>query len=187
MYGLVNRAIEQLVKTQHGEDTWRRITARVAGLPGQFVSMQQYPDDVTYGLVAAASAELGAPPEQVLEGFGRYWITYTADEGYGDLLSMGGHSVQQFLLNLDALHARVGSRFDELVPPSFQCTEVKDGTLLLHYHSRRKGLAPLVVGLLKGLGERFKQPIEIEHRDRTADGASHDTFFLRIGPPAAAP
>lgn len=55
MYGLVKRAIAQRVKTQHGGKTRRRITARAGALPSPCDSMQQHPDDVTSGLVAAAS------------------------------------------------------------------------------------------------------------------------------------
>jgi hypothetical protein len=183
MYGLVNKAIEDLIRTQHGTEAWDQIRA-AAGLDDDtFVSMKQYPDAVTYALVGAASGVLGLPAEQVLEAFGRYWITYTASEGYGELLTMGGKNVRQFLVNLDALHVRVGHSFENLRPPDFYCTNVSEASLVLHYVSPRDGLAHLVIGLLQGLGERFGQKLSIEHRERKSDGSDHDVFFVAYSQP----
>lgn len=186
MYGLVNRAVEELLRARYGEDTWLRVKQSAGVTAPQFVSMEPYPDELTVALVSAASAEVGVPGHELLEALGRYWITYTADQGYGELLQMGGKDVKQFLLNLDALHARVGSRFEALSPPSFRVSDVAGDRLLLHYHSQRTGLAPLVIGLLHGLGERFSQTVEVEHRGRRGEqGLEHDVFSLRISPPAA--
>ena len=65
MYGLINKAVEGLVRSRFGDAAWDRIRAR-AGLPDEpFVGMEQYPDKTTYDLVGAASAELGAPAESM--------------------------------------------------------------------------------------------------------------------------
>ena len=155
MYGLINKAVEGLVRSKFGDETWDRIRAR-AGLPDEpFVSMEQYPDKTTYDLVGAASAELGAPAEAILEELGRYWVLYTAEAGYGELMKSAGRTLPEFLRNLDQLHTRVRLSFPDLAPPSFAVTEETAHSLRLHYYSHRAGLAPLVVGLVKGLGERF--------------------------------
>ena len=83
MYGLVNRAIEDLIVENHGTEVWGQICAK-AGLPREpFISMDSYSDAVTYKLVGAVSEVLDIPAEQVLEAFGRYWTLYTAEKGYG--------------------------------------------------------------------------------------------------------
>ncbi|MFX7898828.1 heme NO-binding domain-containing protein, partial [Acinetobacter baumannii] len=74
MYGLVNRAIEQLVVATAGGPAWRPVCARAGVSPDGFIGMQAYPDDMTYRLVGAASEVLGHPPETVLRLFGEYWI-----------------------------------------------------------------------------------------------------------------
>ena len=83
MYGLVNKAVEQLVQRQFGEDKWMEIKNK-AGVDSNFVAMGSYPDEVTFSLVAAASEVLGSPPEAILEAFGEHWIQFTVDEGYGE-------------------------------------------------------------------------------------------------------
>jgi len=176
MYGLVNKAVVDLVCSKFGQDTWNKIKAKAEVDIDVFVSMDAYPDDVTYRLVGAASEVLKIPPEQVLEAFGEWWVLYTASEGYGPLLDASGSNLREFLMNLDALHARVALTMPQLKPPRFRLVDVDPSTMRLEYYSPRQGLAPMVVGLLRGLGIRFKTPIEISHARKD----EHDEFTLRI-------
>ena len=119
MYGLVNRAIEEMIRRQHGDETWERIKAAAGVDVDLFVRIEAYPDDITYRLVAAASADLGISSEQALQAFGEYWVLYTAQDGYGALLDGAGSSVIDVLVHLDDLHAQVRSLYPNLSPPRF--------------------------------------------------------------------
>jgi hypothetical protein len=175
MYGLVNKAVVDLVVSKFGQDTWNAIKQKAEVDIDVFVSMDGYPDDVTYRLVGAASEILKIPPEKVLEAFGEYWVLYTAKEGYGPMLDASGKTLREFLENLDALHARVALSMPALKPPRFRLVPVDDATMLLEYHSMRQGLAPMVIGLLNGLSIRFNTPIEVSHTSREA----HEEFTIR--------
>ncbi|MFT4841335.1 MAG: hypothetical protein ACI8UD_000010 [Planctomycetota bacterium] len=177
MYGLVNRAVEGLVTEKFGADAWQRICGRTGIEDPQFLAMEAYDDAVTFGLVAAASAELGLEPAAILEAFGDYWTTYTIEEGYGDLLTMMGSTLDEFLDNLDSMHARIAGTMPKLMPPSFAREACDDGSSILHYRSERAGLAPMVLGLLKGLARRFSVTIDVEQLDDDASG--HPRFLVR--------
>lgn len=180
MYGLVNRAIKGLVEDQFGVEAWTRICARAGVASGGddgFVAMEAYDDAITYALVGAASEELELDASAILESFGEYWTLYTIEEGYGDMLSMMGSSLGEFVDNLDAMHERIRATMPDLVPPSFERTEQSDGTTILHYRSERVGLAPMVQGLLKGLARRFETTLEVEHLPESVAG--HDQFRIR--------
>lgn len=140
--------------------------------------MDAYPDDVTHRLVKAASVVLGMSATEILQAFGEYWVLYTAKEGYGEMMDMAGDNLPDFLQNLDNLHARVGLSFPQLKPPSFQCADIQEDSLHLHYHSTRFGLAPMVKGLLKGLGERFQTKVDITQTSSREQGAEHDEFTI---------
>lgn len=178
MYGLVNRAIEELVCTHFSEETWEAIRTEADVDIEAFISMEPYPDAVTYQLVEAASKILGLPAEAILNTFGEYWTLYTAREGYGELLKMSGNTLPEFLHNLDNLHARVGLLYPELRPPSFECTHLNEEGMVLHYRSVREGMAPLVVGLLQGLSKMFAQELTIEHLQKRSTDGEHDIFKL---------
>ncbi len=177
MYGLVNRAVEGLVRSRFGDEAWLTICERAEVDPGGFVAMDLYDDAITYNLVGAASETLELSAEAVLEAFGEYWTVYTIEEGYGDLVAMMGSSLNEFLDNLDTMHDRIGHAMPGLVPPSFKRDSLEDGASVLHYFSEREGLAPMVVGLVKGLAKRFDTSIEIELLDSSVPG--HCQFLIR--------
>jgi hypothetical protein len=176
MYGLVNKALKDMICKEHGPQQWARILVAAGLDEDNFISNAPYPDELTYKLVGAASAELGLPAEDVLHSFGEWWVVVTAKEGYGNLLKSGGKTLTKFLLHLPSLHTRIVLIFPELQPPEFECSDVEDGSLLLHYRSHRKGLSPFVVGLLRGLGRLFETPVDITHLHVADEGADHDVF-----------
>lgn len=178
MYGLVNTAVAALAREVGGEIAWQEICRRadVSGLA--FVGMTAYPDDITYRLVQAASDVLGLPAEQVLVAFGRHWVRYTSQEGWGPLLQAAGSTVPEVLEGLDAMHARVGLMMPELRPPSFRCTPIDATSLTLAYYSERPGLAPMVIGLIEGLGELLGSPASATHVHAASGPDDHDEFLV---------
>ncbi len=180
MYGLVNRAIEQLVVSLKGEEGWRRVCQAARWPDEGFVAMQTYDDAVTYGLVQAVSHELGLPAQQVLKAFGEYWILYTAEEGYGDMLAMCGDDLRSFLHGMNHMHARIEVTMPSIRPPHFRVEEKSDTELDLVYESHRDGLAPMVEGLIVGLAKRFNQTIDIQQTGWRSDGVPQDRFHIRI-------
>ena len=162
MYGLINKAISGLVIQNFGAGAWQEI-CQVANLDtNEFVSMEQYPDSITYDLVGAASKVLDLPPEVILETFGRYWVEFVGQQNYGKLMDAAGGNLGDFLENLDEMHARIMLSYPQLVPPSFKLSNRTPTSMSLHYSSTRAGLEPLVVGLLRGLADRFEIRINVE-------------------------
>ena len=176
MYGLVNQAIEELVTERFGAEAWTTIKQRAGVTEEMFLSMQSYPDAVTFALVAAASETLRMPAPQLLEAFGEYWTLYTGSRGYGQLFQRAGRTFREFMLNLHDLHSNVAVGFPALKPPSFWCTDVREDRLRLHYQSTRVGLAPMVIGLVRGLGTMFHTRVTVAHVVHLTDGADHDEF-----------
>lgn len=179
MYGLVNKAIEDLVVTQFGEDKWEAIKAKAGVDVEVFVSNEVYPDEITYDLVGAASDILGAPARDILIAFGEFWVLETASKGYGAMMRSGGQSLKEFLINLPNFHTRVTMIYPNLRPPSFECTDIGEHSLRLHYLTHRSGLTDFVVGLVQGLGKLYKTPATATLVESKAAGADHDVFEVR--------
>ena len=182
MYGLVNKAVEDLAIQLGGSALWSAIVDRAGLKTPVFVAMEAYDDALTFRLVEAASAILGLSQSEVLEAFGAHWVLYTGREGYGPLLSAMGATLPQFLGNLDAMHSRVALSMPALRPPSFACEELDAQSLLLRYWSERPGLAPMVTGLLRGLGARFHLDVTVTATTPRPDGVDHDTFLVTYRP-----
>lgn len=164
MYGLVNKAVEKFVIENHGEKVWLEIKNHAGIKEESFISMQPYPDKMTYDLVGAASELLNVEAEKILELFGEYWIKFSMIQGYGELLNLAGKTFPEFLKNLDNMHSNIAQSYTKLQPPSFICNEIDEQTFELVYISHRAGLMPFVKGLLIGLGNHFNIKLEISYK-----------------------
>lgn len=180
MYGLVNRALQQLVCARCGVAVWDEVRAHAGVKEEVFMRMDSYPDEVTHRLVAAASDVLETPAADLLKEFGRYWMKYTMVEGYGALLSDLGPTLHDALSALDSMHARVTLLYPALKPPMFRLTDVRADGMSLHYHSERIGFAPMIVGLVEGLGERYGVSVEVRHAVAKGEDSDHDRFDIRL-------
>lgn len=179
MYGLINRAIQDMVCEKFGEETWTEIRQHAGIHERIFLVLEPYPDEITHKLVASASEVLDLSPIEIMEAFGHHWIKFTGTAGYKEIMEMGGESLKEFLENLDDLHSRVGIQFPSLRPPSFECEEIDNETLKVHYSSTREGLAPMVVGLIEGLGNKFSTDVEVTQTESKEHGAEQDIFQIR--------
>jgi hypothetical protein len=185
MYGMVNKAVEELVCQQFGEEAWETIKAKAGVEVDVFISNKGYPDEMTYQLVAAASEVLNLPAQSILHAFGEYWVLHTARKGYGDLMAAGGRTLPEFLINLPNFHSRVALMFPDLAPPRFEYSDHGPDRITVHYYSHRPGLAAFVVGLLHGLAKMYETPAEVTQLTHRDQGADHDTFLVRWSPPGA--
>jgi hypothetical protein len=183
MYGMVNKAVNEMVVSRFGEPTWLEIKRRAGIELEAFISTEGYDDSLTYALVAAASEVLEMDGGEVLEAFGQYWVLETAPRGYGAMLDAGGKTLPEFLDHLPDLHARVSLILPRLQPPEFSISERGEQSLVLHYRSHRPGLQRFVIGLIKGLAQRFHTEVEVELRARRDDGLDHEEFEVRWANP----
>ncbi len=181
MYGLVNKAIRDLIVSEFGEPKWIEI-ADAAGADHRFISMQGYDDQLTYDLVEHASELLQVEPANLLRQFGSYWIRYTASEGYGHIFSIFGETLEEFLGNLgNDLHGRVALTMPDLQPPEFETQVLGDQRYEVTYRSHRLGLQPMVHGLLEGLGVRFERSVNVTHTEsRECNGIVEEVFEVKI-------
>lgn len=178
MYGMVNNALKDLICAEPDATLWKRVMHRAELDDDLFLTTESYPDGSTYRLVDAAAVEMNITTDEVLHRFGRWWVLKVGRNCYEHILECGGRTLRDFLFNLPNFHTRVMMIFPDLKPPEFECLEIADGVLELHYRSHRPGLAPFVIGLLDGLSEMFETPIAIRHHQRAGHNANHDVFHI---------
>jgi len=178
MYGMVNRAIEDLVVDSAGEEVWQKIKQDAEVEFTEFFDSSQYSDEITYRLVEAASGILKKSTESILHDFGRHWILYTGREGWDSVFALGGDNMIDYIKGLDSMHSRVQSALPEACMPQFGVEE-RSEHFRLTYRSSREGLAPMVLGMLDGLAERFDEPWLIQHM-KSDSAAGCEFFELRL-------
>jgi hypothetical protein len=180
MYGIVNKAIEEMVVSLGGEDKWHEV-CREAGVDVfTFIAQERYPDEVTYKLVAASSKIFGICPHTVLMKFGAHWSKYTGKEGYGYLFKMLGEDLMTFLENLPALHDHIALIFPDLIMPRFESTRVSPTEIKVLYRSSRPGLASMVHGLLDGMADVYETKVAVQHTRKKDPTFDADEFVVTI-------
>jgi hypothetical protein len=183
MYGLINKALKDMIRERFGEEQWQAVLSASGAQEDSFLAMRNYDDSITYSLAQAASEVLDAPLDTCLEMFGEYWVLETATKSYEILLNAAGQDLVEFLTNLNALHDRITSTFLNYSPPEFSIEEKEDHHLI-HYVSQREGLTPFVIGLLNGLSERFRCKLTIlGQTDIAVEEGTHTIFEVKISNP----
>lgn len=180
MYGLVNKALQNMLTEHHGEKNWKLIKQRANVDINVFISNLDYPDQITYNLIEAASDELNVDASILLHNFGKYWVLKTGAESYGDLFKSAGETLKDFLINLPDFHARVMLYYPNLSPPTFFIENVKEESLDLHYMSHRLGLTEFVRGLIHGLSEFYDTSVEVYSRPGMEGQLAHDIFTIEF-------
>jgi hypothetical protein len=178
MYGIVNKAIEELVKENFGLEKWHAIKDRSGIDIDFFISNEPYDDDVTYQLAGAVSEEMNIPISDVLMTFGEWWILRTGKEKYGYLLESGGSNFKEFLINLPLFHNRVMMIYPRLTPPEFKISNIEETSLHLHYYSKRVGLQDFVKGLIQGLGKFYACNVTLKLIESRAESSDHEVFEI---------
>ena len=178
MYGIVNKAIQELVIANFGEEKWDIILEKSGIEEDFFISSEAYDDDITFQLASAVSDEMNMSLKDVLIAFGEWWVLKTTKEKYGGLMESGGSTLKEFLINLPLFHNRVMLIYPKLTPPEFKISEVTENSLKLHYFSKREGLQEFVRGLIQGLGLMFETETTIELLQTRDFGDDHEIFKI---------
>ncbi|WDF53951.1 heme NO-binding domain-containing protein [Mucilaginibacter sp. KACC 22063] len=176
MYGIVNKAIEELVTSNFGLEKWEAVKVRSGIDIDFFISTQPYDDEITYKLAQAVSEEMEMPVAEVLQAFGEWWVLKTGKEKYGGLMQAGGQSLKEFLINLPEFHNRIMLIYPQLTPPEFQVSDIDESSIHIHYYSKRQGLQEFVRGLLHGLGKLYNCPVNVGLLESRLSGQDHEIY-----------
>ncbi|GIL96581.1 hypothetical protein Vretimale_2365 [Volvox reticuliferus] len=177
MIGWINLSVEAFICDSFGRDAWLKIVEQ-AHVDSNWVSSCPYPDKVTYDLVITGAGILGVTVPQALEAYGQYFVNYVIKQGYTRLLQSLGSNIAEFLANLNNLHLHLTMGFPSMVAPAFRVEKVTSTSLLLHYHSIRPALWPIVSGVLKGASKfLFEHEVDMELvASRDAGDCDHEVF-----------
>lgn len=176
MYGIVNKAIEELVVEIFGAEKWQEVKQHGGIDIDFFLSNQSYSDEVTFKLATSVAAVMGMTVDSVLIAFGEWWVLRTGREKYGKLLEAGGASVKEFLVNLPMFHNRLFLIYPQLSPPEFRITDITERGVHVHYFSKRGGLHEFVRGLLQGIGKMYQTPVTVSLLESRLEGKDHEVF-----------
>lgn len=178
MYGPANKAIGERMQARGGPPVRQGALATAAVEDDASMISEPNDDRVTFAPAEASSAA----PQGFIEDFlhrlkhGRLLETPLRDCQY--MMTAFGSSLGQFLFRWPDFHTRVGILFQRLQCPKFEGSDSLPASLRLHDRSRRRGLAPLLVGRLETLSIQFTTSISITDEPQTGSEAGHDALLI---------
>ncbi|MGJ0508075.1 MAG: heme NO-binding domain-containing protein [Methylocystis sp.] len=181
MYGIVNKVISDYITARYGAEMWDNIQKDAGVDVSVFVLNETYPDDMTEQLLNSASKRLGKSLRDLKLMLGEHWVENTGLVNAPLYMLSAADDLKTFLLRLPELHSRVMLFYPKALAPDFDCSDVTDSSLTLHYYSKRAGLTDYVEGLLLGLGKHYGVDVHVTLlatdvcRDR-ADMSRHAAF-----------
>lgn len=177
MIGIVNKALEVFVEENLGRDVLQRAKSKAELGDVAFGVTQAYPDGDTYALLGAVCEVSGLEAGAALEAFGRFWIQFAGDRGYGPLIDSAGSDFLSALRGLESLHTRVSLMFPGAVLPGFFVQDGDESSANLLYKSARPHLGPFVLGTLHGLAARHGLEAEILREVLVDEEGRHEERF----------
>lgn len=158
MKGAIFKGIQEFATFSFGAEAWQKVVQLSNLKIPFFIAGDDYPDEIATVLIRAASEVSGLSEETVMIEFGKYWIVHTAPAVYPTLLWTAGNSVETFLCNMNRVHSLVTRNLSGAHPPQFEYEKTASGALQIRYISRR-GLCPVLKGLIIGVGLHFNESL----------------------------
>lgn len=160
MHGAIFMQLKDFVVTHHGLPAWDKIL-EMAGQPPMalYLPTRSYPDEDAVALVKAACELTGQSTETVLESFGAY-IAPTLLQMYRGLVHPDWKTLDLLMNVEDTIHKVVRRQNVGAEPPELRFSRIDDHTLEFIYESRRQ-MAPLAVGIIKGVGKYYQEDIRV--------------------------
>jgi guanylate cyclase soluble subunit beta len=176
MYGMIHRAMRNMVHDELGEDAWLALEQTLKIGPMDLLTGKVYDDALTLRIISEAAAQLNLSVDQCLVAFGQYWIRYANEGSLASVMNFTGQDLASFITNLDRLHLAVGAAMPDARLPAFATLSNEPGHLVVEYRSERVGFEPFVLGLFQGLMHRFHTSGQIEVLSR---GEQYIIFDIR--------
>lgn len=155
MYGMIHRALRQMVNEQLGEEAWKALEKKLNIGPTELLTAMAYDDALTFAILAEAADRLNLTTDACLFAFGSYWIRYADQGSLASIMNFTGATLPSFIANLGRLHLAVGAAMPGTKLPTFSVLESGEQHMLVEYRSERTGMSEFVRGLFYGLMEKF--------------------------------
>jgi hypothetical protein len=181
MKGVIFNLLEEFIIEVADEDTYEDILDEVKlATEEPFVGPGTYPDEDLMAIVTKAVEKLGIPVPDAVRAFGK-WI-------FPKLVGMippeftDFQHPKDFLKTVDhIIHVEVRKLYEHAAPPRFYYEDPAPDRLIMKYQSPRK-LYDLMDGLLEGVAEFYKTPIDYVRTETEHDGQEVCEYQLTFSP-----
>lgn len=175
MYGMIHRAIREMVIDLKGRDAWSEVERCANCGPAELISSEVYSDQITLDILSKSADILEIDYDEMMQKFGYFWIDFSNSGPFRGIMNFSGRSLEVFINNLNKLHNGVQTVLVQSSMPSFDILAVRDGFIAVRYRSKRSGLDSFVIGLFEGLLRHFSLKGRVHLVEKNVD---HSIFEI---------
>jgi predicted hydrocarbon binding protein len=143
------------------------------------VPFRVHPDVQAMAALALVANADRRPVAAVLESYGRFFVKW-AEPVYP--AAFDAPDARSLFKGIERVHAIARDVTRGAMPPDIAVEEPSPDRLALVYASPR-GLCAIVRGMIRGVADRYREPIAFEETACMCEGAPACRFELRFGPP----
>lgn len=182
MYGVIFDFLrDYVIKNHGGKPTWEALLKANGYGYKIFFPTIEYADAEIVALASTASTALNVPLPDVLEDFGSFVA--------GRLLSFYNMYIDQehwksFEIIENAggcIHHAIHRHNPTRKPPKISAKRINPDELIINYQSQRK-MCAVLRGIVRGLGEHFKEVLTIQESQCMLDGFDECIFHVNRMP-----
>ncbi len=181
MKGIIFNLLEGFITDKYGEEEYDGMLAKCrlkTEDPEVMVGPGTYPDEDFAAIISEAAAFVGVSVADALRAFGRYAIPKLAEKH--PRFFSPYHHPKDFLKTVDFIHhIEIHKLYKGAETPKFLTEDPASDRLVMKYSSVR-GLCGLVEGLIDGLADHYKIPIERDQTLCVQKGDGECVFNLRF-------
>ncbi len=160
MKSVIPMAIQETFVKHFGEKEWPLVLKKAGFDPDNvFYGHRDTPDEKVVALLGAIMELKSMSMKDLSDAFGDHWVNHFAAKHYFAFYQRA-RNAKEFILKMNEVHDKIGSKVDGSKPPKFTFEEKPDGSLEMGYISDRN-LIDLVIGLVKGVGKKFNETIHV--------------------------
>ncbi|WP_448519342.1 heme NO-binding domain-containing protein [Rhodoflexus sp.] len=163
MKGTIHNCLGEMVRAKYGTEAWQKCLT-YAGMPynRRFSMVEDVGEIESLQLITSSAQSLGVSLQQLFDEFGEYWCCTYAPAKYS-YFYIKFRNAKEMILQMDRVHANVGSNFANAKPPRFfyKWEDETQKHLIVTYQSERN-LIDLYIALAKGVGKYFNEPLTLE-------------------------
>lgn len=179
MKGIIFNIAEDFIIDNYNEDKLDEIMKECSlETSDPFVGPGTYSDKDFIAIVMKSCEKLSMTIEEFFNKFGCYSFAKLAERFPNFVLPY--KNPKDFLKTVDGIiHVEVKKLYEGTELPIFQYAEPSDRELIITYYSKKR-LYAYMEGLIEGVAQHFKQPIEQHHTIYKKDGIEFCDFHLKF-------
>ena len=153
VHGSIFFLLKKYINNNYPENTWEELNKRAGFEDISFLVTESYPIDFLNALVAKATEMTNVSRHELMEAFGHYLVN-DLFVLYSHYINLEWRTFEMILNTEEVMHGAVRRLNSTAEPPILNVSKVNDKLLIVDYYSRRK-MAPLAVGIVKGIADYY--------------------------------